>query len=210
MFERATAPDVRDPAAMVHEYLKQRCAWDFGRSVKIDTKLEGVSAAPGHDQTPDEFVEDALARFNFAPFPELYSEQDEQRIRVQLKKTGAAEKLWSPLELSQWALLYLWTREIRLNDERIRPEHWDAVGLPKGQSARYERMNKLIKMIQEGVFTVSRDSLATSFKNAKDVDPLDVQTACEILIQDIFVRAEEQNFPENFRDAVFSAVEQQP
>ena len=207
MFEKASAPDVRDPAAKVHEYLKQRCAWDFGRVVDVDTKLEGVSASPEPEQTSDELVENAFARLHFTLSRESDVPVDE--IRGWLETTGATETLWSTLALSQKALLYLWTKDIRLNDERIRPEHWEAVGLPRGQAARYVRWTNLITTVREQAFTLSRDSLATPFVEAKDVDPLEVRTACSILLQGILARAEEQDFPENFREAVFLAVGQQ-
>lgn len=207
MFERASTPDVRDPAAMVHEFLKQRCAWDFGRVVDIDTRLERVSASFEPDQTLDELVDKAPAHLDFTPSGDSDVPVDE--IRLQLETAGATEKIWSSLELSQQALLYLWTRDIRLNDVRIQPEHWAAVGLPRGQAARYERRNRLIQTIQEKAFAISRDSLATPWLKAKDVDPLEIRAACGILLKEVLARAEKQDFPEVFRKAVFSAVGQQ-
>jgi len=207
MFEKASAPDVRDPAAKVHEYLKQRCAWDFGRVVDIDTRLERVSASPEPEQTSDELLENASAHLYLTPSGDSDVPADE--IRLRLETAGATEKLWSSLELSQQALLYLWTRDIRLNDRRIQPEHWAAVGLPRGQASRYERRNQLIQTIQEKAFALSRDSLATSWLKAKDVDPLEIRAACSILLQGVLTRAEMQSFPEDFHEAVFSAVGQQ-
>ncbi len=207
MFEKASTPDVRHPAAKVYEFLKQRCAWDFGRVVDIDTRLERASVAPAPDQTLDELVEKASAQLYFTPSGD--SDVPVEEIRLRLETAGVTERLWSSLELSQQALLYLWTKDIRLNDRKIQPEHWQAVGLPMGQAARYERRNQLINTIHERAFALSRDSLATPWLKAKDVDPLEIRAACGILLKEVLARAENQIFPEVFRQAVFLAAGQQ-
>lgn len=207
MFEKASKEEVRNPAAWVYDFLKKRCAWSFARVVDIDTKLERVSASPEPGQTIEELQEKASAHLYFTPSGDSDVPVDE--ICLRLEKARASEQLWSTLDLSQRALLHLWKKDIRLNDRNIQPEHWQAVGLPKGQAARYERKNRLINTIQERAFALSRDSLATPWLKAKDVDPLEIRAACGILLKEVLARAEMQGFPEGFREAVFLAVGQQ-
>lgn len=200
-FETATNPEIRSPEGQLHNFLKRRFRWTFGRIAKKDLLIEEGRKQPqahGDNNELDEFLflDKETAKHWRTAFQQDHL--NTKLIQDRLEEANAIEEL--DLKDGDWSLLLLLSKDLKPNEDGLE-QQWETGGLPAGKTQRYERVNRL----ETRITGAAREALSSQFVKAADVDVLDVSVASRIMLKQLFQGAE-QHAPEKFRARVFEII----
>jgi hypothetical protein len=201
-YENATRPEISSTEGQLHNFLKTRFVWDFGKFAKKDLLIEErrqQPPVPGDNNKRDEL--DPLDQETVYRWQTAF-QQDEVNtnlIAERINETNVIQGL--QLQDGDWSLLLLLSMDLKLNEASLSNEHWKTGGLPTGKTQRYQRRDGLLSQITGA----ARKALSSQFVEPKHVDVVDAFVASRMILKQLFQLAE-QKAPEKFRARVFEIV----
>ena len=205
--------DAARTARSFNSFLSKGLNWDLSRSILKEIKNSDFERQLPEDPEGHSPQEAATLETWLGGLKGADTDLDRD-LRARIRETVAVQSVENWLSEGRRRTLFYFcakikTRTFALNDARFTADRWRQLGLPGNQGERYAVMRRFESELGTFLVQTARESLATPFVQATDVDVFEARTAAGILLTDFFDRHE--NFlPENLRTLVLEILGNPP